>query len=137
MVMLKQRAWSERTAWQLDQGGVNPLLARLYAARGISQPEHISTQMTDLLPPGGLKGIDAAARILADAIMQGQRICIVADYDADGATACAVAVKGLRMLGLAPDRLTYFVPDRFKLGYGLTPAIADLVADMPDGKPDL
>lgn len=135
--MLKQRAWSERTAWQLEQGGVNPLLARLYAARGISQPEHISTQMTDLLPPGGLKGMDAAARILADAIMQGQRICIVADYDADGATACAVAVKGLRMLGLAPDRLTYFVPDRFKLGYGLTPAIVDLVAQMPGSAPDV
>ena len=135
--MLKQRAWSERTAWQLEQGGVNPLLARLYAARGISQPEHISTQMTDLLPPGGLKGMDAAARILADAIMQGQRICIVADYDADGATACAVAVKGLRMLGLAPDRLTYFVPDRFKLGYGLTPAIVDLVAQVPGSAPDV
>ena len=135
--MLKQRAWSERTAWQLEQGGVNPLLARLYAARGISQPEHISTQMTDLLPPGGLKGMDAAARILADAIMQGQRICIVADYDADGATACAVAVKGLRMLGLAPDRLTYFVPDRFKLGYGLTPAIVDLVAQAPGTAPDV
>ncbi len=135
--MLKQRAWSERTAWQLEQGGVNPLLARLYAARGISQPEHISTQMTDLLPPGGLKGMDAAARILADAIMQGQRICIVADYDADGATACAVAVKGLRMLGLAPDRLTYFVPDRFKLGYGLTPAIVDLVAEVPGSAPDV
>lgn len=135
--MLKQRAWSERTAWQLEQGGVNPLLARLYAARGISQPEHISTQMTDLLPPGGLKGMDAAARILADAIMQGQRICIVADYDADGATACAVAVKGLRMLGLAPERLTYFVPDRFKLGYGLTPAIVDLVAQAPGTAPDV
>ena len=135
--MLKQRAWSERTAWQLEQGGVNPLLARLYAARGISQPEHISTQMTDLLPPGGLKGMDAAARILADAIMQGQRICIVADYDADGATACAVAVKGLRMLGLAPDRLTYFVPDRFKLGYGLTPAIVDLVAQVPGSASDV
>lgn len=135
--MLKQRAWSERTAWQLEQAGVSPLLARLYAARGISQAAHISTQMTDLLPPDALKGMAAAATILADTIVQGRRICIVADYDADGATACAVAVKGLRLLGLPPDKLTYFVPDRFKLGYGLTPAIADLVADMPDGKPDL
>lgn len=135
--MLKQRAWSERTAWQLEQAGVSPLLARLYAARGISQAAHISTQMTDLLPPDALKGMAAAATILADTIVQGRRICIVADYDADGATACAVAVKGLCLLGLPPDKLTYFVPDRFKLGYGLTPAIADLVADMPDGKPDL
>jgi single-stranded-DNA-specific exonuclease len=137
MVMLRQRIWSERTAWQLEQAGVNPLLARLYAARGISQTDQISSQMTDLLPPDALKGMTAAATILADAIMQGQRVCVVADYDADGATACAVAVKGLRLLGLPPDRLTYFVPDRFKLGYGLTPAIADLVAAMPNGKPDL
>ena len=135
--MLRQRIWSERTAWQLEQAGVNPLLARLYAARGISQTDQISSQMTDLLPPDALKGMTAAATILADAIMQGQRVCVVADYDADGATACAVAVKGLRLLGLPPDRLTYFVPDRFKLGYGLTPAIADLMAAMPNGKPDL
>jgi len=135
--MLKQRAWSERSAWQLEQGGVHPLLARLYAARGISQPEHIGTQMTDLLPPDGLKGMAAAARILADALMQGQRVCIVADYDADGATACAVALKGLRLLGMQADKLAYFVPDRFKLGYGLTPAIVDLVAQAASSKPDL
>lgn len=135
--MLRQRAWSERTAWQLEQTGISPLLARLYAARGISQADHISTRMSDLLPPDAMKGMTAAATILADAIMQGQRVCVVADYDADGATACAVAVKGLRLLGLSPEKLSYFVPDRFKLGYGLTPAIADLVADMPNGKADL
>lgn len=134
---LKQRAWSERTAWQLEQSGVSPLLARLYAARGISQAAHISTQMADLLPPDALKGMNTAAPILADAVMQGQRICIVADYDADGATACAVAVKGLRLLGVQPDKLNYFVPDRFKLGYGLTPAITDIVAEIASGKPDL
>jgi len=137
MVILRQRPWSERTAWQLVQSGVNPLLARLYAARGISQADQISSQMTDLLPPDALKGMTAAAKILSDAIIQGQRVCVVADYDADGATACAVAVKGLRLLGLPPDRLTFFVPDRFKLGYGLTPTIVDLVAAMPNGKPDL
>ena len=137
MVILRQRPWSERTAWQLVQSGVNPLLARLYAARGISQADQISSQMTDLLPPDALKGMTAAAKILSDAIIQGQRVCVVADYDADGATACAVAVKGLRLLGLPPDRLTFFVPDRFKLGYGLTPTIIDLVAAMPNGKPDL
>ena len=137
MVMLRQRTWSERTAWQLEQTGINPLLARLYAARGINRADHLSTQMTDLLPPEALKGMAAASTMLADAVMQGQRVCIVADYDADGATACAVALKGLRQMGLSPDKLSYFVPDRFKLGYGLTPAIADLVAAMPHGKPDL
>ena len=134
---LKQRAWSERTAWQLEQRGIHPLLARLYAARGIQTAEQISTRMEDLIPPAALKGLAEASALLADAIMQGQRICVVADYDADGATACAVAVRGLRMLGARADRVSYFVPDRFKLGYGLTPAIVDLVAQNAEGKPDL
>lgn len=137
MVNLKQRAWSERTAWQLEQSGLHPLLARLYAARGIQTASQISTRMEDLIPPAALKGLGDAAALLADAIIHGQRICIVADYDADGATACAVAMRGLTLLGARPDRLTYFVPDRFKLGYGLTPAIVDLVAQAPDGKADL
>ena len=137
MVALSKRAWSERTAWQLEQGGINPLMARLYAARGISQPGQISTRMEELLPPAALKGMDTAAQILADAITEGRKVCIVADYDADGATACAVAVKGLQLLGIQSGKLDYFVPDRFKLGYGLTPAIVDLVAQAPGGKPDL
>lgn len=137
MVSLKQRAWSERTAWQLEQSGVHPLLARLYAARGIQKREQISTRMEDLVPPGALKGLTEAAALLADAIINGRRICIVADYDADGATACAVAMRGLRLLGAQADRLSYFVPDRFKLGYGLTPAIVDLVTQDANGKPDL
>lgn len=138
MVTLSKRAWSERTAWQLEQTGLSPLLSRLYAARGISQADQISTRMEDLLPPAALKGLDTAASILADAIMNGCKICIVADYDADGATACAVAVKGLHLLGCPSDKLNYFVPDRFKLGYGLTPAIVDLLAHAPNGrKPDL
>ena len=137
MVSLKQRAWSERTAWQLEQGGIPPLLARLYAARGIQTPNQISTRMEDLIPPGSLKGLSEASFLLADAIIDDKRICVVADYDADGATACAVAMRGQRLLGARPERLTYFVPDRFKLGYGLTPAIVDLVVQDPAGKPDL
>ena len=137
MVSLKQRAWSERTAWQLEQSGVHPLLARLYAARGIQKREQISTRMEDLAPPDALKGLTDAAMLMAEAIVNGRRICIVADYDADGATACAVAMRGLRLLGAQAGRLSYFVPDRFKLGYGLTPAIVDLVAQDANGKPDL
>ena len=137
MVTLSKRVWSERTAWQLEQGGVSPLLARLYAARGISQADQIGTRMEDLLPPAALKGMNEAASLLADALMTGRKICIVADYDADGATACAVAVKGLHLLGISPGKLDYFVPDRFKLGYGLTPAIVDLVSQSSGGKPDL
>jgi single-stranded-DNA-specific exonuclease len=137
MVTLSKRAWSERTAWQLEQGGLSPLMARLYAARGISQADQISTRMEDLIAPNALKGMSTAAQIMADAIMEGRKVCIVADYDADGATACAVAVKGLHLLGIEHAKLDYFVPDRFKLGYGLTPAIVDLVAQAPGGKPDL
>lgn len=137
MVKLEQRSWSERTVWQLEQSGLHPLLARLYAARGIQTATQMSTRMEDLIPPAALKGLRDASELLATAIMQGQRICVVADYDADGATACAVAVRGLRLLGAQTDRVSYFVPDRFRLGYGLTPAIVDLVAKDPQGRPDL
>ena len=101
----------------------------LYAARGVQQPEEIDDALTRLLPPTGavgLQGATEAARLLADAIERQQRICIVADYDCDGATACATALRGLRMLGA--ERLDYLVPDRVTDGYGLTPAIARRVA---------
>ena len=137
MVNLKQRAWSERTAWNLEQSGIHPLLARLYAARGIQSVAQISTRIEDLIPPGELKGLSQASTLIATAIRTGHRICIVADYDADGATACAVAVRGLSLLGVQRHHLSYFVPDRFKLGYGLTPAIVDLIAKDPAGKPDI
>src|SRR6476619_7369523 len=84
-----------RTAWALEQAGVHPLLARLFAARGVRAADELDDALTRLLPPGGLRGSDAAARLLADAIGAGRRICIVADYDCDGATACAVALRGL------------------------------------------
>ena len=76
--------------------------------------------------PAGLHGADAAAVFLADAIGSAKRICIVADYDCDGATACAVALRGLALLGAPRDTLHYVVPDRAVHGYGLTPAIVDL-----------
>jgi len=114
-----------RSAWVLEQAGVHPLLARLYAARGISSREELDDALGRLLPPESLHGSQAAARLLADAIAAGRRLCIVADYDCDGATACAVGLRGLRMLGAADVR--YLVPDRVVDGYGLTPAIAERV----------
>jgi single-stranded-DNA-specific exonuclease len=114
-----------RSIWALEQAGVHPLLARLYAARGISQPATIDASLAHLLPPTGLKGIEAAAVLLADAMAADKKLCIVADYDCDGATACAVAVRGLRLLGARDVR--YIVPDRVVDGYGLTPAIAERV----------
>ena len=114
-----------RSAWALEQSGVHPLLARLYAARGVHAPEELDDALAKLLPPSGLKGAQEAARLLADAIAANRRLCIVADYDCDGATACAVAVRGLRMLGAR--QVSYLVPDRVVDGYGLTPPIAQRV----------
>jgi single-stranded-DNA-specific exonuclease len=122
-----------RTAWALEQAGVHPLLARLYAARGIRSAEELDDSLARLLPPEHLKGAADAAACLADALAAGQRLCVVADYDCDGATACAVALRGLKLLGARPDTLSYVVPDRAVHGYGLTPAIVDLaMAQRPD-----
>ncbi len=114
-----------RSAWTLEQAGVHPLLARLFAARGVHSPDELDDALARLLPPTGLKGAQDAARLLADAMAANQHLCIVADYDCDGATACAVAVRGLRMLGA--QQVSYLVPDRVVDGYGLTPPIAQRV----------
>ena len=116
-----------RSAWSLEQAGVPPLLARLFAARGIRTPEELDDAPARLLPPDALKGCTEAAVLLADALQQGLRICIVADYDCDGATACATGLRGLRMLGAAPEQVGYVVPDRALHGYGLTPPIVEMV----------
>lgn len=116
-----------RSAWSLEQAGVPPLLARLFAARGIRTPEELDDAPARLLPPDALKGCTEAAVLLADALQQGLRICIVADYDCDGATACATGLRGLRMLGAAPEQIGYVVPDRAVHGYGLTPPIVEMV----------
>ncbi|HSW15892.1 MAG TPA: single-stranded-DNA-specific exonuclease RecJ [Ramlibacter sp.] len=115
-----------RAAWTLEQAGVHPLLARLFAARGVSTKDELDDGLARLLPPAGLKGAQQAAVMLADAIAADKRLCVVADYDCDGATACALAVRGLRLLGAR--HVDYLVPDRVIDGYGLTPPIAHRVA---------
>ncbi|NDB43179.1 MAG: single-stranded-DNA-specific exonuclease RecJ [Betaproteobacteria bacterium] len=114
-----------RTAWTLEQAGVHPLLSRLFAARGIQSAEELDDGLAKLLPPQSLKGTEAAAQLLADALAAQKRLCIVADYDCDGATACAVGLRGLRMLGA--QHVSYIVPDRVVDGYGLTAPIAQRV----------
>ncbi len=114
-----------RAAWALEQAGVHPLLARLYAARGVTTAAELDDGLALLLPPAGLQGVQQAAVLLADAMAQNLRLCIVADYDCDGATACAVAVRGLRLLGA--QQVDYLVPDRVTDGYGLTAPIAQRV----------
>ena len=115
-----------RTAWALEQAGIHPLLARLFAARGVTSAAELDDALARLLPPTGLKGVQAAAALLADAIAAGRRLCIVADYDCDGATACAVGIRGLKGLGAA--HVDYLVPDRVVDGYGQTPPSAERVA---------
>ena len=114
-----------RSVWALEQAGIHPLLAQLFAARGVQSPLELDDALAHLLPPGDLLGSAAAAALLANAIEADKKLCIVADYDCDGATACAVAVRGLRLLGAR--HVDYLVPDRVVDGYGLTPPISERV----------
>lgn len=117
---------SEASVNDLMAQGQHPVLARLYAARGVNSLSETEHQLAGLLPfagPLGLKGVERMAELLYLNIAQGRRMAIVADYDSDGATACAVGVRGLRMLGA---QVEYLVPNRFEYGYGLTPEIVDL-----------
>jgi len=109
----------------LEESGIAPAWARLLAARGVSDASEVAHRLPQLLPPEGLLNNQRAACLLADAIEKNRRLLIVADYDADGATACAVGVRGLRMLGATVD---YLVPNRREHGYGLTPEIVHLAA---------
>ena len=137
-MILSPRDVPPRVSFALEQAGVHPLLARLLAARGVRQPDELDDSLGRLLPPETLKGNAEAGRLLADAIERRQPICIVADYDCDGATACAVALRGLKLLGAEPATLGYVVPDRVVHGYGLTPTIVDLaLAQSGRPRPDV
>jgi single-stranded-DNA-specific exonuclease len=103
---------------------LHPVLRRVYAARGLAGPEELSLELAVLLPPAALRGIDTATELLARAVADQRRIVVAGDYDADGATATAVAVLGLRMLGAT--QVDYVVPNRFTMGYGLSPPLVEL-----------
>lgn len=118
-------ALTERLAGE----GLHPVLARIYAARGVASARELSPDMSGLATPGAMLNLARMAGLLADAIAAGQRLLIVGDYDADGATACAVGVRALRSFGA---RVDYFVPNRFEYGYGLSPEIARLAQERFD-----
>ena len=107
----------------LQAAGANPLIAQLYAARNVADSSELNTSLKQLIPYTQLTNCTAAASRLADAIAARQKILIIADYDADGATACSVAMKGLASMGAVVD---FFVPNRFEHGYGLTPELANI-----------
>jgi single-stranded-DNA-specific exonuclease len=130
-----ERRFVEADRKALLDAGIHPVLARLYAARRIRSASELDYKTDALHQPSLLKGAQQAAELLADAIAAKRRLLIVADYDADGATACAVGMRALRSFGADVD---YLVPDRFRLGYGLSPELVDLAASSAKcGKPDL
>jgi len=130
MTQIIQRSYSTETQQQLIESGFTPVQARIFAARGISQSEQLETGLSRLLPFTLLKNVAQMARLLADAIAENKKILIVADYDADGATACTIAMRGLKLFGAQID---FIVPNRFEYGYGLTPEIVRLAAQRhPD-----
>ncbi|HET7610163.1 MAG TPA: single-stranded-DNA-specific exonuclease RecJ [Rhodanobacteraceae bacterium] len=109
---------------------VHPVVQRVYAARGVCCPDDAGHRLAGLLPPAGLAGVGPALELLVDAVANDRSILVAGDYDCDGATGCAVAVRGLRMLGAR--RVGYVVPDRVRHGYGLTPALVDTMRPAPD-----
>ena len=131
MTRIIARSVPTRANMMLEQGGIHPLLARLYAARGIKTTDELDTSLAKLIPPTQMKGAVEAGKLLADSIAAKQRILIIADYDCDGATACALGLRGLRMFGASVD---YLVPNRFETGYGLSPEVVTIAAQK---NPDL
>jgi single-stranded-DNA-specific exonuclease len=123
MKQIKVRTYEQSNADALHAQGVSPLLAKLLAARGVSAHDILEPVLKHLIPPDALLNNTSMAQQLADAIQAKQNILVVGDYDADGATATAVAVKGLRHMGAQVD---FLVPNRFEYGYGLTPEIVTL-----------
>lgn len=129
MTTFVTRPYDPSAANVLTTAGYLPPVARALSARGIRSPEDLNEAWSGMLPPNLLTGIDRAAERLLAARNRGEHVTIVADYDCDGATACAVGIRGLSALGLSVD---YFVPDRVRHGYGLTAAIVDLLAARPN-----
>lgn len=110
-----------------------PLLRRLYAARGVTSDDQLTYTLKHLASPMDLRGVDRAVALLAEAITSQQRVLVLGDFDADGATSTAVAMLGLGMLGL--NDIDFRVPSRFSDGYGLTPGIIHRLRDegaLPD-----
>ncbi|MBP1313893.1 single-stranded-DNA-specific exonuclease RecJ [Herbaspirillum sp. 1130] len=132
MIRVTTRSYDISQAEHLIAEGVHPVLARVYAARGLSTARELASELNALIAPSGLLHIEAAAIYLADAIAERKKLVIVADYDCDGATACAVGLRGLRLLGAQVD---YIVPNRFEYGYGLTPEIVELT--VREKNPDI
>lgn len=125
MTRILNRKFDLEAARRLHEEGYLPPVARALSARGIRDASELAQDWKSMLPPAMLEGTREAAERLALARERGERVTVVADYDCDGATACAVAIRGLGMMGVKAD---YFVPHRVHHGYGLSCAVVDLLA---------
>ncbi|WP_430462984.1 single-stranded-DNA-specific exonuclease RecJ [Thalassolituus sp. LLYu03] len=115
--------------WSLP--GLHPVLARIYAARGVTSEQELELTLKAMLPYRSMKGIEQAAGLLEPVVTQGKRLLIVGDFDVDGASSTALAIRALRLLGAAD--VQYLVPNRFDYGYGLSPELAQVAVGMaPD-----
>ncbi len=129
-MQIKPRKFDEKIVAELMAQGTHPLLAKLYSARGITNKSELETSLSGIIPPEQLTNASEMAKLLADAIAANKKLLVIGDYDADGATATAVAVKGLKSMGANVD---FLVPNRFEYGYGLTPEIVQLASTLnPD-----
>ncbi len=117
---------------ELKNSDLHPLLKKIYANRGVTKLKQVDYRLKELLDFSLLKDIDIAAEIVSQAIIENKRIIVVGDFDADGATSCAVMIRSLKAFGL--ENVDYLVPNRFDYGYGLSPQIVDVAAQS---KPDL
>ncbi len=118
--LIRQREYPENPA--LTELG--PLLSRIYSARGVRSVDELELSLRDLEPYHRLKGIESAVAALLPVVLEQKKLLVVGDFDADGATSTALVLRAMRMLGA--QNLDYLVPDRFGLGYGLSPGLVDV-----------
>lgn len=136
-MQLIQRRTNDALIRQFIESGIDPIMARLWTSRGVERAKDLALETKHLLPPTALKGCIEAAQYLLESMQAHKKLLIVADYDCDGATACAVGLLGLQELG-KPFNISvdFLVPNRFTMGYGLTPEVVDMAAKRQP-KPDI
>lgn len=130
-LIIQERPFDHQVVRNLINSGLNPILARIFAARGIETNEDIQESFNNLIPPFSMKGIAQAAEIITHAILRKEKIIILSDYDCDGATGCALGHEALYKLGAD---IGYFIPDRITMGYGLSPKAVEALTEK--SRPD-
>lgn len=130
------RHYDPAAAARLQSEGFSRPLAQVLAGRRIVGKSEMDTGLAGLIPPTALPHAAEAASMLADALEKGESVAVVGDYDCDGATASTVAYQGLRLLGFRPEQVSWFIPDRMSMGYGLSPVVVDALTEKY-GRPDI